>query len=58
MHCSIIEHGIRSMSFQTAVKKDKVKLSSFVQFENEMASYHALQLNKAQLPVCFNCFRT
>ena len=42
MHCSVIKHGMTSMSFQTAVKKNEAKLSSFVQFENEMASYHAL----------------
>ena len=38
MHCSVIEHGMASMSFQTAVQKNEAKLSSFVQFENEMAS--------------------
>ena len=42
MHCSVIEHGMMSLSFQTAVQKNEVKLSSFVQSENEMASYHAL----------------
>ena len=40
MHCSVIEHGMTSLSFQTAVQKNEAKLSSFVQFENEMASYH------------------
>ena len=33
------------------VQKKKAKLSSFVQFEKEMASYRALLLNKAQLPM-------
>ena len=42
MHCSVIERGITSMSFQTAVRKNEAKLSSFVQFENEMASYSTL----------------
>ena len=46
MHCSVIEHGRTSLSFQTAVQKtvqkNEAKLSSFVQFENEMASYRAL----------------
>ena len=42
MHCSVIEHSMTSLSFQTAVQKDEAKLSSFVQFENEMASYCAL----------------
>ena len=42
MHCSVIEHSMTSLSFQTAVQKNEVKLSSFVQFENEMASYRAL----------------
>ena len=40
-----------SLSFQTAVQKNEAKLSSFVLFENEMASYRALLLNKAQLPM-------
>ena len=31
-----------SLSFQTAVWKKEAELSSFVQFENEMVSYHAL----------------
>ena len=57
MHCSVIEHGMTSLSFQTAAEKNEAKLSSFVQFENEMTSYRALKLNKAQLPM-FNCFRT
>ena len=53
MHCSVIEHGMTSLSFQTVVQKNEPKLSSFnfVQFENEMASYRALLLNKAQLPM-------
>ena len=42
MHCSVIEHDMTSLSFQTAVQKHEVKLSSFVQFENKMASYRAL----------------
>ena len=41
MHCSVIEHGMTSWNFQTAVQKNEVKPSSFVQFENEMVSYHA-----------------
>ena len=40
--CSIIEHGMTSLSFQTAVQKNEAKLSSFVQFENEIESYRAL----------------
>ena len=42
MHCSVTEHGMTSLSFQTAVQKNESKLSSVVQFENEMASYRAL----------------
>ena len=42
MLCSVTEHGMTSMSFQTAVQKNEAKLSSFVQSENEMASYRAL----------------
>ena len=42
MHCSVIEHGMTSLSYQTAVQKNEAKPSSFVQFENEMASYCAL----------------
>ena len=34
--CSIIEHDMTSLSFQTAIQKKEVKLSSFVQLENEM----------------------
>ena len=49
MHCSVIEHSTTSLSFQTVVQKSEAKLSSFLQFENGMASYRALLLNKAQL---------
>ena len=42
MHCSVIEHGMTSLNFQTTIQKNEAKLSSFVQFENEMASYRAL----------------
>ena len=38
MLCSIIEHSWRHSSFQIAVWKNEAKLSSFVQFVNEMAS--------------------
>ena len=31
-----------SLSFQTAVQKNEAKLSSFVQFENEIVSYRSL----------------
>ena len=51
MLCSVKEHSRRYLSFQTAVQVNETKLSPFVQFENEMASYCALQLNKAQLPM-------
>ena len=39
MCCSVIEHGMRSLSFQPTVQKDDAKLSSFEQFEKEMTSY-------------------
>ena len=42
MHCSIIEHGMTSLSLQTATQKNEAKLSSFELFKNEMASYLAL----------------
>ena len=42
MHRSVIEHGMTSLSFQTSVQKNEAKMSSFVQFGNEMASYRAL----------------
>ena len=42
MHCSVIEHGMTSLCFQTVVQKNEAKLSSFVQFENEMTSSRAL----------------
>ena len=37
--------------FQSGMQKNEAKLSSFEQFENEMASYHALQRKKSQLPL-------
>ena len=48
MPCSVIEQGMTSLSFQTAVQKNEAKLSSFVRSKNEMASYRALLLNIAQ----------
>ena len=42
MHCLVIEHGMTSLSLQTAVQKNEAKLRSFVQFEKEMVSYRAL----------------
>ena len=42
MHCSVIEHGMTSLSFQASVQKNEAKLCCFMQFENEMASYCAL----------------
>ena len=42
MLCSVIEHGITSLSFQTAKQKNEAKLNSNVQFENEMVSYRVL----------------
>ena len=42
MHCSVIENGMTSLSFLTAVPKNKAKLSSYVQSENKMALYRAL----------------
>ena len=38
----VIEHGMTSLSFHTTIKKNEAKLTSFVQFEKEMVSYHAL----------------
>ena len=38
MHCSVIEHGMTSLSFRTAVQKNEEKLSSSVQFENKLNS--------------------
>ena len=42
MHCSVIEHSMTSLSFQTAIQKNEAKLNSFVQLKNEIASYRAL----------------
>ena len=42
MHCSVIEHGMTSLSFQTVVQKNEAKLSSFVQFENESTTSYVL----------------
>ena len=51
MHCSVIEHSMASLSFQTAIRKNEAKLSSFVQFENEMALLRPLLLNNAQFSI-------
>ena len=37
------------IQFSDCNTKEQSEVSSFVQFENEMASYRALELNKAQL---------
>ena len=42
MHCSVTEHGMTSLSFQTPIQENEAKLSAFVQFGNEMASYRAI----------------
>ena len=42
MHCSVVEHSKTPLSSQIAIQNNEAKLSSFVQFENEMASYRAL----------------
>ena len=39
---------MKSLSFQISTQKNEAKLSSF---ENEMASYRALLLYKAKLPM-------
>ena len=39
MHCSVTEHGMTSLSFQTAIQKNEAKLSSFVQFEQSTTTY-------------------
>ena len=38
MQCSVIEHCMTSLIFQTAVQKNEAKLSLFVKFENERAT--------------------
>ena len=40
--CSVIEHDMSPISLQTTIQKNEAKQSSFVQFGNEMASYHTL----------------
>ena len=42
VHCSVIEYGMTSLSSQTAIQKNEAKLSSYVPFENDIASYRAL----------------
>ena len=37
-----IEYSMTSLSFQTAIEKNEAKLSSFVQFENQMALHCTL----------------
>ena len=49
MLCSVVEHTMTSLSFQTAIE---AKLRSFVQFENEMASYRALSMPGVATPRC------
>ena len=44
-----------SSSFQATIEKNEAKLSSFVQFENEMVLY--INWTKHNF-LCFNCFRT
>ena len=51
VHCSVIEHVMTSLSSQTAVQKNEAKQSSFLQFENEVASFRALYLNEEHLPM-------
>ena len=45
---SVIEHDMASLNFQTAMQNKEAKLTSVVRFENEIVSYHALQLNRAK----------
>ena len=52
MHCSVIEHCMTSLSFQTAVQQNEAKLSSFMQFENEMASYRACSITEQSTTSC------
>ena len=33
MHCSVVDQGMTSLSFQTAVQKNETKLRSFVEFD-------------------------
>ena len=35
MHCLVIEQGMTSLTFQTAVQKNEAELSSFVQFKGD-----------------------
>ena len=42
MLCSVIQHAMTSLSFQTAIQKNEAKLNSFVKFGNEMAYSRAL----------------
>ena len=42
--CLLSMLGMKSLSIQTAIQKNEAKLSSFVQFENEMASYTCTKL--------------
>ena len=40
MSCSARKHDVALLSFSIAMQKNEANLSPFVQFENEMASYH------------------
>ena len=54
MLCSVIEHGMTPVRFQTAQKNSASLRSSLWQFENSVTSYCALKMNHAHL-LMFNC---
>ena len=57
MLCSVLEHSISSLRLYSTIQKNEAKLTSFVHFEKEMASYRALQLDTAQLPIFYSFTR-
>ena len=64
MQCSVIEHSLISLSFQTAVQfetamKNEANLSSFVWFGNDLKPCSVIEQSLCFEVVflCFNCFK-
>ena len=48
---SVMEHNMTSFEFSSCHTEERNELGASEQFENEMLSYHALQLSNARLPM-------
>ena len=51
MHCSVIEHGMTSLSFQIAVQKNEAELSFLCSLKVKWRDTVLYNLNKGQLPM-------